>query len=249
MTDAAALTKLAKALATVHDAAAAALAYAEAGFAVLPFEALPNGGKRPIGKLVPHGVYSASRDPETIRQWLKAFPGALIAVVMPESFLAIDYDCKHGKRGDLSFAKAHGAAPSTVETATARTATGGGHVWLRANGKAYTTKHAIKINGATLDGLEVIAAGAAIIMPAPGTGYYWEKPLSAGIADAFAWVPDASDTAREGESPAATGERKPFIGAEPEWTQRELELACGAIANGGPATTTPHPAKRFGSAA
>ena len=111
MTDAAALTKLAQALATVHDAAAAALAYAEAGFAVLPFEALPNGGKRPIGKLVPHGVYSATRDPETIRQWLKACPGALIAVVMPEGLLAIDYDCRASANGATSASQRPTAQP------------------------------------------------------------------------------------------------------------------------------------------
>lgn len=54
-----------------------ALKYIELGWAVLPLQ--PNA-KRPLGRLVPHAVYDATKDEEVVRRWWSAEPYAGVGI-------------------------------------------------------------------------------------------------------------------------------------------------------------------------
>lgn len=65
------------------------LRYAATGYAVLPLEP---GGKRPLARLVPHGLRDASTNPATIRRWFGAAPRANVGILPPAEVLTLDVD-------------------------------------------------------------------------------------------------------------------------------------------------------------
>lgn len=67
----------------------AALDYASRGWSVFPLEP---GGKRPLGRLVAHGLKQASVDPEQIQRWWKAEPTANIGLTSGTAFDVLDVD-------------------------------------------------------------------------------------------------------------------------------------------------------------
>jgi hypothetical protein len=67
----------------------AALDYAGRDWPVLPLE---RGGKRPLGRLVPHGVKDATTDPEQVRRWWTSAPLANIGLVTGLAFDVLDID-------------------------------------------------------------------------------------------------------------------------------------------------------------
>jgi Bifunctional DNA primase/polymerase, N-terminal len=101
----------------------AALDYAERGWAILPTR-----GKVPDASLAPHGLRSASSDPDTVRRWFRLEPDDNVAIACRESgLLALDVDDRHGG-DDMFFDLEHrlGSLPETP-----RSLTGGGfHVLL-----------------------------------------------------------------------------------------------------------------------
>ncbi|MEU7817072.1 bifunctional DNA primase/polymerase [Pseudonocardia sp. NPDC049154] len=81
-----------------------------------------------------HGLHDATTDPGQVAEWLAAFPTANWAVRPPVGVLVLDEDPRNG--GDVELAKLeerHGALPATL---TARTGSGGRHIWLSYNGPA-----------------------------------------------------------------------------------------------------------------
>ena len=92
-----------------HNIFEEALALAALGFLVFPCE---QGGKHPVGRLVPNGCKNATRDPEAIKRWWSS--GEWNIGVATGSFVAIDFDPRHG--GKASFTKLvaeHGSLPRT----------------------------------------------------------------------------------------------------------------------------------------
>ena len=67
------------------DMLAAALALAGRGVPVFP--CVPNG-KRPLGRLVPNGLYNATTDIELVSRWWKSYPAANLAA--PTGLLTFD---------------------------------------------------------------------------------------------------------------------------------------------------------------
>lgn len=65
---------------------AAALSYAARGWHVLPLE--PRG-KKPLGKLVPHGLKDATTDADTIRAWWAAEPDANVGIATGHGGLVV----------------------------------------------------------------------------------------------------------------------------------------------------------------
>src|SRR5262245_21056037 len=80
-------------------------------------------GKRPEGSLAPHGVNSASRDPDIIREWARQCPDANIGLAVPPGVVVLDLDSEHV----LHVLHAEGKALPT--TWTAKTAKGV-HLWF-----------------------------------------------------------------------------------------------------------------------
>ena len=166
------------------DCQTAALAYAGRGWPVLPVEP---GGKRPIGKLVPHGVSDASTDPRTIRRWWAARPDASVGLAAGRvsGFDVLDVDGEEGEETLATLEREHGALPETVEALT-----GGG-------GRHLLFEHAEGLRNAVrfAPGLDVRTDGGYIVAPpslhASGRAYCWEvthEPTDAALASWPAWL-------------------------------------------------------------
>lgn len=97
--------------------AAAARQYAGQGCNVLPLEP---GGKRPAGRLVPHGVHDATTDLATIGRWWRAEPDANLGIGTGEGLAVADVDRRDGGPDTLAaYCQNTGARlPSTPEVAT-----------------------------------------------------------------------------------------------------------------------------------
>jgi hypothetical protein len=107
----------------------AALKYAAAGVPVFPCRDAPGlpGNKAP---LTPHGYKDATADPARIKAWWSKNPNALIG--MPTGAItgiaALDIDAKNGKDGYAAVPGWKGMTPLR-----SRTASGGAHLFFRAN--------------------------------------------------------------------------------------------------------------------
>lgn len=158
-----------------------ALAYAEAGWRVLPVR-----GKAPEGRLVAHGVHDATDDLETVRRWWAMKPDAGIGIAIPDRAIVVDADPRHNGDHTLSeLEQRHGELPETVE---AETGGGGLHIWLGVNGLRRVT--------ATLgEGVDLKTVGGYVVVPPSrhpsGGRYRWREGLSLldhEIAPAPAWL-------------------------------------------------------------
>jgi len=156
----------------------AALDYAERDWFVMPAR-----GKKPDGKLAPHGLRSASTDPNVICSWFRTEPDDNVAIVCrPSGLLVFDVDERHG--GDDTFHELErdlGALPVTP-----RSLTGGGgfHVVLR--NPALTTASTIGPGVDVRDRAYVIAPPS---LHESGRRYCWEiDPDEAPVAELpLAW--------------------------------------------------------------
>jgi Bifunctional DNA primase/polymerase, N-terminal len=133
-----------------------ALAYAERGYEVLPLN-----GKMPLTN---QGFYDATVNEITIRHWWAKWPDANIGCRPPDDCIILDVDPRNG--GELT------ALGDYPETRTARTGSGGWHVWFAARGRFRGT-----LVGA--DGVDIKTANSLVVMPPsthPVTGqrYRWE---------------------------------------------------------------------------
>ncbi|MCC7507957.1 MAG: bifunctional DNA primase/polymerase [Planctomycetes bacterium] len=162
----------------------AALAYAARGWHVFPVfgdandprDKSPVGKKckAPIGALVRHGLNDATVDPDVIRRWWTAEPGANIGVACGPSGLCIgDVD---SAAGELAV-KHSGGFPKTLEARTGK----GRHVYMRGA--------ATSVNG-VLDGVDRKSKGGYVVAPPSvhesGRVYEWSTP-DAAIAEAPDW--------------------------------------------------------------
>ena len=109
------------------DRLEAALAYAARGWPVLPCE---SRGKRPLGRLVPHGLTEASIDPDVIRKWWKAEPEANVGLATGIAFDALDVD---GDDGVRALGEAIPLDGPTIDGPTVTTGKGA-HVYLAVTG-------------------------------------------------------------------------------------------------------------------
>lgn len=87
--------------------------------------------KGECGKLG-HGLHDATTDPGQVAEWLVRHPGCNWAIRPPVGVLVVDVDPRNGGDATMAeFAAKHGPLPSTL---TARTGSGGLHIWLSYNG-------------------------------------------------------------------------------------------------------------------
>ena len=154
-----------------------------------------------------------------IRKWWSGFPYADIAWAVPPDVVVVDLDTKKGANGLLDFAVRHGMVADKVETPQATTPTGGRHLLFDAGGRIF--KNTARVHGAAID---LRTEGGYIVLPGPGNGRQWAKPLATPLAPAPAWLPEKEEVE---ERPV--GEAKPFSGEATPYARQSLNLACQAI--------------------
>lgn len=169
------------------DALSAALSYAACGWAVSIVE---RGGKAPIGRLMPHGHLSASKDPDAIASWFTECPNDSVAVATGEisGLFALDADAQAGGLATLAqLAEEHGPLPKTP---TVHTGGGGLHLYFRWPAGVRVKNGSL----AGLPGLEVKGNGSGVVAPPSvhksGVRYAWNPELGPDIplAEPPAWL-------------------------------------------------------------
>lgn len=165
------------------DAATLVPGYARAGVAVLPLHRVLDGrctcrkecatpGKHPM---LIHGAKDAATDIGQIAEWMARWPQCNWGGVPPRGVVILDIDPRNG--GDTSLAdleQQHGTLPSTL---TARTGSGGTHIWLTHKGPA---------RGKLAQGIDVKKVGGYVVLPpsihACGEPYTWTNTAPATTA-------------------------------------------------------------------
>jgi len=128
---------------------AAALAYAQRGWPVMPLN-----GKKPITE---NGSHDASTDPDIITQWWAKHPRANIGLATGIRFWVLDVDTKSGGDDSLeSLELQHGKLPDTL---TAITGTKGKH-YLFAIPNTFAVRNS---QGLIADGIDTRGAGGYIV--------------------------------------------------------------------------------------
>ena len=155
----------------------AALDYASRGWPVLP---LAPGGKEPHGRLVRHGHLDASTDPERVRRWWKAEPGANLGVVCgPSSFDALDVDGPEGMESLRRFVSLHGR----IVTWTHKTPNGY-HMLFKPSGLPCGAKR-------IAPGVDTKGSGNGYVVAPPSVlvdGGTYREAVRADLAEAPSWL-------------------------------------------------------------
>jgi hypothetical protein len=151
----------------------AALAYAGAGWPVLPAAGLA-GGRCSCGRdcdrvakhpLTRHGVHDATTEAGAIEAWWSRWPGANVAVATgPAGLAVIDVDPRHG--GWDSYGQLADAGYRFALTATVISGGGGVHLYFASDGRLLTNT-AGSLPGVTLPlpGIDLRARGGYVIAP------------------------------------------------------------------------------------
>jgi len=165
----------------------AALDHAARGWPVFP---LDPGGKRPLGRLAPHGLKQATTDGDIIRSSWKAEPRANIGIRTGVAFDVIDIDGP-AALGALDRAMPAAEADPIVIGPTVQTPRGW-HVYVTPTGRGNT------VNLGGLAGVDWRGAGGYVVAPgsvredgAPWAWYLPDDPLygpDAAIRPAPTWL-------------------------------------------------------------
>lgn len=197
-----------------------ALAYAAAGFAVVPvYEPAEDGAtcscekgaecERPAKHPIPRqGIKQATTDPARIRVWWGESPNANIAIATGEhsNLIAIDVDTANGKTGDISLTQAtadKGGVPTTLK---ARSGSGGSHYLYLWRKSPFTRKIGF------LEGVDYLSDG----------GYVIVQP-SRNLAGAYAFDPEA-----EIKTPGDIRRLRGEMAELPEWFDDLVGFTKGA---------------------
>lgn len=189
------------------DLTGSAAKYAAAGFSVLPLHSVRDGrctcgrvdcrtpGKHP---LTVNGLHDASTEPGRVAAWWRTHPWANVGVRPRAGLVVLDVDPRNGGDGGLSeLLSAHGDLPTTL---TARTGSGGLHIWVRYSGP---------VRGRLCPGVDLKTSSGYLVAPpslhASGERYRWLTRLP--IAPAPEWLSRMIGPSR--------GRVVPRIGARP----------------------------------
>jgi hypothetical protein len=203
----------------------AALQYAET-VPVFPCFELPGALQKT--PRTPRGFHDATRDPDIIRRWWKAWQNAWIG--MPTGQVSgrwvLDIDVKRPAENGFDSLEDLGHLP-LPETPMAHTATAGVHVYVETRGREL--RNSAGLIGA---GLDVRGDGGYVILPTPGSGYYWDpiwnfETVQMAAAADWLWPPKPS------RPPLPNGLITPVEGLGPYGTAA-IESACNAIVGASP---------------
>jgi hypothetical protein len=159
----------------------AALDYARRGWPVFPCEP---GGKRPLGRLAPHGLKDATTDTEQIRQWWSAEPEANIGLPTGLAFDVLDIDGPDAlDRLEVWSEDKPGTDVEGPTVATPR----GWHCYVAPTGAGNT------VNLGRLAGVDWRGRGGYVVAPGShktdGSNWSWtSQGIDTPIVPAPAWV-------------------------------------------------------------
>jgi hypothetical protein len=146
-----------------------AIRCAERGWPVFPLEP---GGKRPNGKLVPHGLKDATLDPEVIERWWRVAPESNIGLPTGIAFDVLDIDSDEALEA-LNWAMPQGDDPATnpvIIGPTGKTPRGW-HAFVAPTGFGNT----VDVGG--ISGIDWRGKGGYIVAPgstrSDGVPWYW----------------------------------------------------------------------------
>jgi Bifunctional DNA primase/polymerase, N-terminal/Protein of unknown function (DUF3987) len=196
-----------------------ALSYAQQGWPVFP---LGPRGKKPIGRLVPHGLKDATTDEATIRGWWQAEPEANIGIPTGVAFDVADYDTDEAMKRFIAVCGEHGLdARKLPRVATGR---GGRHVLWAISG--------LGNRAGVIPGMDWRGRGGYIVAPGSihpnGSTYEWIKsPNGSGFPEPPDWLLELLDPKqpeRFAESPNGT-----WIPPREEYIKAAVEGEIGAL--------------------
>jgi hypothetical protein len=156
-----------------------ALAYANAGLKVFPC----NAAREPLcGK---GGFHKGATEHAAIRQWWTLYPHAEIGWAIDEGLVVIDLDEKNGRHGLRDYKSLAGISADETVTPQASTPTGGRHLIFTCNGEP-ARQFAGRIPNHP--GIDTRVGGKGyVILPGPGNGRRWIRPLSTALAPVPQW--------------------------------------------------------------
>jgi hypothetical protein len=196
----------------------AALAYASRGWSVFPVE--PKG-KRPLGKLVPHGLKDATTDPDVVRRWWRTEPSANVGLPTGIHFDVLDVD---GAEGMEAINAARPADGPTIDGPTCHTGRGD-HCYLAVTG--------LGNRAAVLDHVDFRGKGGYVVAPPSvhrsGTTYTWMPgwaPEHQPILPAPAWLLDLLRQPERAAHPAAVNRN---LDAASAYGRAALEREVGRV--------------------
>jgi hypothetical protein len=190
-----------------------------------------DANKKPLTR---HGFKDASSDPAVIEAWLLKWPHCEFGWAMPADIIAVDIDVKSGRNGYADFRRLAGCDPHDVVTPSASTPSGGTQVFFAA-AKKYRNAVAIDETG-----IDTRTAGGYVVLPLPGNGRTWLRPLigadgaMAELMPAPAWLDIALRKEPSTHAPLVLAPRAALSSASSDpWSQKQarvqLERACARI--------------------
>jgi hypothetical protein len=198
---------------------AAALAYARRGWGILPVEP---GGKRPLARLVPHGLKTATTDPGTILRWWLDSSDAGVGIRTGDAFDVLDIDGDEGWRTLARLVDVVGHALNCGPVAM--TPGGGAHYYFRPTGLGNRAKFAPGLDWRGKNGYVV----AAPSLHPNGGRYDWAiSPDETEIPEAPGWL---LDILRKPSPPPGTSASPVPLRGGSAYARAALREECGKVA-------------------
>ncbi len=209
-----------------------ALEHVAAGRPVFPLEP---GGKKPLGKLAPHGLKDATVDVDRVLWVWGKEPAANIGTPTGVSFDVLDIDGPEALDAlDVAMPVADNPDDDPVIWGPTVLTPRGWHVYVAATGRGNT------VNVGRLTGIDWRGAGGYVVAPGSvrGDGAAWEMALpddpdcglAASILPAPSWLRALLDRPQPAARPA-TGRPGPVRGDA--YGRAALERALGRLASSG----------------
>jgi hypothetical protein len=199
------------------------LAYARGGMRIFPVAA----DRTPLIKW----GEGATTDPATIGSRLRRWPHADIGWALPSTVVVVDVDRHHaGQDGFADFLRLNGTPVDEVEAPRASTPRGGRHLFFNSGGRCFKGTYILGT------GIETKSAGRFVVLPLPGNGREWLRPLLnangalVALPPAPSWLDCMVKREEETRSLAAVA---PASLSDDPWVRRRglaaLERACARI--------------------
>ncbi|MST31625.1 DNA primase [Acidimicrobiaceae bacterium USS-CC1] len=213
-----------------------ALAYAARGWPVFPLEP---GGKRPLGRLVPHGLKEATADATVVERWWRQEPQANIGLVTGQHFDVLDVDGPEALDA-VSAAMPLAERPEEdpylrgPQVATPR----GWHAYIAPTGRKNT------VNIAGIAGIDWRGQGGYVVAPGSvkteGGSWDWicgpedpEYGVDAPILPAPAWILELFERRTQGRRGAPVAPLRGGREGTSAYASAALEREIGRVAMAG----------------